>query len=702
MKDESTRGIYLDPSIYDPKSLTEALTSSSSCFQANPMWQSFRAHAKFLGLEYLPIEAFKYLAHKLHIHEKTAKTFYSSGTTLGDRSKVEFSNRGLELYEQQAWISFQAVLKQTLQASVPKGYSLIPLDDSWADSSLAHMLKSFQRKIPVAEFSHVQVADEPVWIFGTAFHFINLFDEHKRFRLPEGSIVFETGGTKGKSRELGRKELYDCICELFSISTEQIISEYGMSELSCQAYDFVPRDQSIKLDERRFKFPTWVETRVMDENGEFQTQGIGALCVYDPLRVDIGLTIRTQDLVNLSVNGDFQILGRIKQASLKGCSLRVDTLSENQLPKKQLKLFKRKTTHPNLVATNTKRAIEKLHEMLSDKQLEKLVLEFFSGKKLFAEWMLEDLRANYPKNSESLTKTIIDTRQHINYPEDFYLIGASTHPFAILPILLYANILDINLKLRPSLKGAKLESYFARALSKPGQETTLLDPNWKLDGSSQLDQPIILFGSDETIEHIKNISGTQLQGFGSQIRIGICYSSEIEILKDDILKEAFALEQKGCRCIRILIEIEDETESPLELEDYWDKKVDSIEFDDKLNLQHYYIASQLTEDKVDLNFKKHKGYFPKKTFDPKLPQVSRSLANSAFVLPIIKIKPDQLEKLDLNFITAIACSSKSIDIVKKLFTDQVEVEAYAVAHQKIWENHIDGKLIFHMTAAGAN
>ncbi len=61
--------------------------------------------------------------------------------------------------------------------------------------------------------------------------------------MPEGSIVIETGGTKGKTRSVTREELYTLISNCFSVDRNHIVSEYGMCELASQAYDFVENPQ---------------------------------------------------------------------------------------------------------------------------------------------------------------------------------------------------------------------------------------------------------------------------------------------------------------------------------------------------------------------------------------------------------------------------------------------------------------------------
>ena len=81
---------------------------------------------------------------------------------------------------------------------------------------------------------------QPLLVMGTAFSFVHLTDALAergiKFRLPPGSSVMETGGYKGRSRSLPKAKLYDLIMEYLRVPERAIICEYGMSELSSQAY----------------------------------------------------------------------------------------------------------------------------------------------------------------------------------------------------------------------------------------------------------------------------------------------------------------------------------------------------------------------------------------------------------------------------------------------------------------------------------
>jgi len=108
------------------------------------------------------------------------------------------------------------------------------------------------------------------------------------------------------------------------VPPEEIICEYGMSELSSQAYDTVagPINDARRAADRHFKFPPWVRTRIVSpETGSIVKFGKpGLLQVFDLANVFSVLAVQTGDLV-VETDGGFELLGRVEQAEPRGCSL---------------------------------------------------------------------------------------------------------------------------------------------------------------------------------------------------------------------------------------------------------------------------------------------------------------------------------------------------------------------------------------------
>jgi hypothetical protein len=161
----------------------------------------------------------------------------------------------------------------------------------------------------------------PVMLMGTAFSFVHLLDfiaeNEMPIKLPAGSRVLETGGYKGRSRVLPKAELHALITEWLGVPRSRIVCEYGMSELSSQAYD-----HPASSGERVFHFPPWARARIVSpetgrEVGEGET---GLIRIFDLANVRSVMAIQTEDLGVRRGDG-FELIGRATQAAPRGCSL---------------------------------------------------------------------------------------------------------------------------------------------------------------------------------------------------------------------------------------------------------------------------------------------------------------------------------------------------------------------------------------------
>jgi hypothetical protein len=176
----------------------------------------------------------------------------------------------------------------------------------------------------VALLREASESKRPLVLLGTAFSFVHLLDHlaerQLRFELPAGSRVMETGGYKGRSRSLSKLELHSLITERLGIPSTHIVCEYGMSELSSQAYDRTLRTPHSAL--RTFLFPPWVRVQIISpetgrEVGEGET---GLLRVFDLANVFSVMAIQTEDLA-IRRGGGFELIGRAVEAEPRGCSL---------------------------------------------------------------------------------------------------------------------------------------------------------------------------------------------------------------------------------------------------------------------------------------------------------------------------------------------------------------------------------------------
>jgi len=233
---------------------------------------------------------------------------------------------------------------------------LTPLPAQAPHSSLIHMFETVRRKLDGAgvpasrtEFSGKLAADgswildfdatlealsgnsklktqNPKLILGTAFSFVHLLDflgeQNLSFQLPSGSRVVETGGYKNRSRSLLKPELHALITERLGITPENIICEYGMSELSSQAYDSIDHHPSSIIHQRVFRFPPWARVQLISpENGREVANGeTGLIRIFDLANVFSVAAIQTEDL-GVRRGPGFELIGRAQLAESRGCSL---------------------------------------------------------------------------------------------------------------------------------------------------------------------------------------------------------------------------------------------------------------------------------------------------------------------------------------------------------------------------------------------
>lgn len=140
-----------------------------------------------------------------------------------------------------------------------------------------------------------------------------LLDFAEKFRLPlKHTIVMETGGMKGRKKELTRTEIHGFLKEQFGLA--HIHSEYGMTELLSQAY---------ATSNGRYQCPPWMKVMVRNEEDplEVSTTGRGVLNIIDLANVYSCAFIATDDLGVVYEDGSFEVLGRLDNSDIRGCSL---------------------------------------------------------------------------------------------------------------------------------------------------------------------------------------------------------------------------------------------------------------------------------------------------------------------------------------------------------------------------------------------
>jgi hypothetical protein len=207
-------------------------------------------------------------------------------------------------------------VRQKIGASESVFVGKIAADGSWTLDFAA---------VLAALFPKSQTQDPgPHLLLGTAFSFVHLLDflvgKNLRFDLPAGSRVMETGGYKNHSRSMPKTELHALITERLGVPPENIICEYGMSELGSQAYDAEVR--SAKCEMRSFQFPQWARVQIVSpETGREVADGeTGLIRIFDLANVFSVVAIQTEDL-GIRRGEGFELIGRAQRAEPRGCSL---------------------------------------------------------------------------------------------------------------------------------------------------------------------------------------------------------------------------------------------------------------------------------------------------------------------------------------------------------------------------------------------
>jgi hypothetical protein len=293
----------------------------------------------------VPTSAFKDFALTCFPFAETVAEFHTSGTTREKAGKHYL--RTLELYEAAIVPNFAAHLMPD-KGRVPM-MILMPSPQEAPHSSLSHMMGVVMREFGadgsafyvkggqlvvenlVCDLHKAQQDGQPVFLLGTAFAFVHLFDylakETVRFRLAEGSRAMETGGFKGRSREVSKTDLYGLFERFLGIPKARVVNEYGMTELSTQFYDGTMRT-GRRTDLKTV--PPWARVLVIDpaSGKEAAENEAGLVRVFDLANVWSMMCVQTEDLgVARAGETGFEVLGRAAGAEVRGCSLNAESFA---------------------------------------------------------------------------------------------------------------------------------------------------------------------------------------------------------------------------------------------------------------------------------------------------------------------------------------------------------------------------------------
>ncbi|NNC95104.1 MAG: acyl transferase [Chitinophagales bacterium] len=271
-------------------------------------------------IPFLPVEVFK--THKISCTDKYDAIFESSATTGVERSKHYIAN--LSFYQNISQGIFEKYYGSLSDITI---LALLPSYFDSPSSSLLYMVEHFIKQNTAGEGGfHMDDNDaliEKLKMFndegkkhillGVSYALLD-FAEKMPAKIPS-TIVMETGGMKGRRKEITRAELHEKLSEAFGVG--QIHSEYGMTELQSQFYSkgagvfHIPPTAQVVIKD------PYDPMRIL-ENGE-----TGKIAVIDIANYQSCSFIQTSDLGRINSYGDLEVLGRIDNSDIRGCNLMI-------------------------------------------------------------------------------------------------------------------------------------------------------------------------------------------------------------------------------------------------------------------------------------------------------------------------------------------------------------------------------------------
>ncbi len=271
-------------------------------------------------IPFLPIQFFKQEA--IIVQEKISEiTFTSSGTTGSITSKHHVAN--LSLYEDSFMNGFKKFYGR------PTEWTILALLPSYLERSGSSLIYMFDRLIKetkqkesgfyldnidqlIKKMEWLEIHGRQTLLLGVSYALLDLI-EKRTFQLKH-TTVMETGGMKGRRKELIKEELHSILIKGFGVS--KIHSEYGMTELLSQAYS---KGKGV------FSCPPWMKvlTREPEDPLSLVQGKTGGINVIDLANLNSCAFIATQDLGKTYSNDTFEILGRFDDSDIRGCNLMV-------------------------------------------------------------------------------------------------------------------------------------------------------------------------------------------------------------------------------------------------------------------------------------------------------------------------------------------------------------------------------------------
>jgi phenylacetate-coenzyme A ligase PaaK-like adenylate-forming protein len=274
-------------------------------------------------IPFLPVEFFR--NHKILTGNFPVEMVFESSGTTGVTSGKHYVN-DLKLYEESFMRSFRLFYGEPeeflIAALLPsyterKGSSLVYMADKLIRISRNRFSGFYKNNLDglVQTLKNAREEKQKVLLLGVSFALVDLAENQS----PDlsGVIVMETGGMKGRRKELTRSELHSVLKE--KLNVQAIHSEYGMTELLSQSYS---KEDGI------FFSPPWMKIIIRDPLDPLtlygKPAGTGGINIIDLANINSCFFIATGDLGRVNENGSFEILGRFDNSDVRGCNLMVE------------------------------------------------------------------------------------------------------------------------------------------------------------------------------------------------------------------------------------------------------------------------------------------------------------------------------------------------------------------------------------------
>jgi phenylacetate-coenzyme A ligase PaaK-like adenylate-forming protein len=280
---------------------------------------------EYRHIPFLPIEFFK--EHRILTGNAPVQEVFTSSGTSGMSTSIHHVI-DVKIYEESYLKAFRlfygAVSDYCILALLPSylertGSSLIYMADDLIRRSQhpdsGFYLHNYDELLQ--KLQELETKRQKTLLLGVTYSLLDIAEIYKARNYPklEHTIIMETGGMKGKRKEMVREELHETLCSSFGVTS--VHSEYGMTELLSQAYS---------KGEGLFSCPPWMRILIRDANDPFtflshrQTGGIN---VIDLANINSCSFIATQDLGKTFEDGTFEVLGRFDASDVRGCNLLV-------------------------------------------------------------------------------------------------------------------------------------------------------------------------------------------------------------------------------------------------------------------------------------------------------------------------------------------------------------------------------------------